>query len=449
MCCQVSTLVPINLSHANNEDRAMNTHAASCTERLQFIGNKVLVRALKLAAGVMPIRDPQLLVGTDATTRLAEIIARQSISKALIVTTAGIVKRGQADDLIRELELQGITPVIFDGIVPDPTFDVVNAGLNLLRQETCDGIVALGGGSAMDAAKVMAIAAANNRAPEKLVGFFKGLRQPLPLYAVPTTAGTGSEATIASVISDNRTHEKCFVIDSRSVPLAAALDPRLMENLSASLTAATGMDALTHAIEAYISTISTAQTDRYAEEAIRLIFEYLPRACNKGSDLEAREAMSIASYKAGRAFTQASVGYVHAISHQLGAHYGTPHGLGNAIVLPEILEFSLSAASPSLARLAKLLKLGDANESETALAEKFVRHVRKLNRKLGIPTVVSELREEDIAGIARGALKEALLNYPVPRHLSQAQCEALLRTLQQSHSNAATQLAEEPAYTSA
>jgi len=427
----------------------MNKQAASCTERMQFIGNKALVKALKLAAGVMPIRDPQLLVGTDATTRLAEIIARRSISKALIVTTAGIVKRGQADELIRELELQGITPVIFDGIVPDPTFEVVNAGLDLLRQEACDSIVAFGGGSAMDAAKVMAIAAANNRAPEKLVGFFKGLRQPLPLYAVPTTAGTGSEATIASVISDNRTHKKCFVIDSRSVPLAAALDPRLMEKLSPSLTAATGMDALTHAIEAYISTISTAKTDRYAEEAIRLIFEYLPRACKNGSDLEAREAMSIASYKAGRAFTQASVGYVHAISHQLGAHYGTPHGLGNAIVLPEILEFSQSAASESLARLALALELGDANEPEAALAEKFVDHVRKLNRKLGIPAAVAELAEEDIAGIARGALKEALLNYPVPRHMGQVECEALLRGLLHTRSSAAAQVAEKPAYTGA
>lgn len=407
----------------------MNTVKVSSIERLQFMGNRVMVKALKLAVGVMPIRDPQLLVGTDATSRLAEIIAGHSLRKILLVTTAGIVKRGQADELIRALELQGITPVIFDGIVPDPTFDIVNSGLDLLRKEACDGIIAFGGGSAMDAAKVIAVAATNKRAPEKLVGYFKGLRKPLPLFAVPTTAGTGSEATIASVISDDRTHAKCFVIDSRTVPLAAALEPRLMVKLSPSMTAATGMDALTHAIEAYISTISTTKTDRYAEEAIQLIFKYLPRACENGSDLEAREAMSIASYKAGRAFTQASVGYVHAISHQLGAHYGTPHGLGNAIVLPQVLAFSQEAAGPSLARLALATGLGDSSQTEQALAQTFVDHIRRLNRQLAIPAAVAELEDKDIPSIAKGALREALLNYPVPRHMGRIDCQELLRGL--------------------
>lgn len=407
----------------------MNTTQTSNVERLQFLGNRAMVKALKLAIGVMPIRDPELLVGIDATARLARTIAGRSLNKILIVTTAGIIKRGQADELIRALELQGITPVIYDGILPDPTFQVVNDGLEILRQEACDGIVALGGGSAMDAAKVIAVAAANNCSPERLAGYFKGLRKPLPLFAVPTTAGSGSEATIASVISDDRTHAKSFVIDSRTVPLAAALEPRLMTDLSPAMTAATGMDALTHAIEAFISTISTAETDRYASEAVQLIFKYLPRACRKGSDLEAREALSIASYKAGRAFTQASVGYVHAISHQLGAYYGVPHGLGNAIVLPHVLDFSLKAAGRSLARLAVAAGLGDASEREDILAQKFVDQVRRLNCELEIPTTVTELREEDIPGIARGALKEALLNYPVPRQMGRVDCEGLLRGL--------------------
>ena len=407
----------------------MHTVQASGIERLQFMGNRIMVKALKVAIGIMPIRDPKLLVGTNVSTRLAETIAGHSLTKILLVTTAGIVKRGQAEELIRALELQGITTVIYDGIVPDPTFDIVNAGLDLLRQEACEGIVAFGGGSAMDAAKVIAVAAANNRAPEKLVGYFKGRKKPLPLYAVPTTAGTGSEATIASVISDDRTHAKCFIIDSRMVPLAAALEPRLMEKLSPSMTAATGMDALTHAIEAYISTISTPTTDRYAEEAIQLILEHLPRACENGSDLEAREAMSIASYKAGRAFTQASVGYVHAISHQLGAYYGTPHGLGNAIVLPQILELSRDAARTSLARLALATGLGESSEPEAALAQKFVDRVRDLNRQLAIPSAIAELEEKDIPGITRGALKEALQNYPVPQHMGRLDCEELLRGL--------------------
>lgn len=404
----------------------MNTLRTAGVEQLQFIGNKVLMRAMKLAIGLMPIRDPELLVGTSAVTRLADIIAQHSLQKILIVTTAGIVKRDQAAELIRALEMQGITPVIYDGVLPDPTFEIVNEGLDLLRREDCDGIVAFGGGSAMDAAKVIAVAAANNRAPEKLVGFFKGRKRPLPLFAVPTTAGTGSEATIASVISDNATHAKSFVIDSRTVPLAAALDPRLMESIPPAMTAATGMDALTHAIEAYMSTISTSETDRYAIEAIQLIFEFLPRACQDGSDLEAREAMSIASYKAGKAFTKASVGYVHAISHQLGAYYGIPHGLGNAVVLPHVLEFSKEAAAPRLATLAVKAGLGKSSEGEAALAQKFVDHISQLNTQLDIPQTAAGLLEEDLPGIARGALKEALLNYPVPRHMTRLDCEQLL-----------------------
>jgi alcohol dehydrogenase len=422
-------LALIKTTSISKMNGTVKTSNASSIERLQFIGNKALVKTMKLAAAIMPIRDPVLLVGTDATTRLAESVAAHSLSKVLLVTTAGIVKRGQADELIRALELQGITPVIFDGIVPDPSFSIVNSGLDLLQREACDGIIAFGGGSAMDAAKVIAVAATNNRAPEKLVGYFKGLRKPLPLFAVPTTAGTGSETTIASVISDDQTHAKCFIVDSRTVPLVAALEPRLMEKLSPAMTAATGMDALTHAIEAYISTISTATTDRYAEEAIELILKHLPRAFENGSDLEAREAMSIASYKAGRAFTLAALGYVHAISHQLGALYGIPHGLGNAIVLPEVLAFSLPAAAPRLARLARITGLGDDQESEQKLAKKFVDHIRKLNAQLAIPAEIAELDDKDIPIIAKGALREALLNYPVPRHMGRVDCEKLLRGL--------------------
>ncbi len=407
----------------------MNGMHISKLERLQFLGNRLMVNSLKLAMAVVPVREPELLVGTDATARLAGDIAARSLRKILIVTTAGIVKRGQVDALVRALELQRITPVIYDGIQPDPSWAIVNAGLELLRAEACDGIVAFGGGSAMDTAKVIAVAAANRRKPEQLVGYFKGLRKPLPLFAVPTTAGSGSEATIASVISDDRTHAKSFVIDSRTVPLAAALDPGLMTGLSPAMTAATGMDALTHAVEAFISTIGSPETDREAGEAIQLIFRYLPKAFRNGTDLEAREAMSIASYKAGRAFTRASVGYVHAFAHQLGACYGVPHGLANAIVLPHVLEFSQDAAREKLARLAVLTGMGDGSELEETLARKFVSGVQQLNRELGIPLTVAELREADIPTIAKGAAREALLNYPVPQQMGRVDCEGLLRRL--------------------
>ena len=180
----------------------MKTIKASNVEKLQFLGNRIIAQALKVAAGILPVRDPKLLVGTSAIQELAACIAGHGSQKVLLVTTAGIVQRGQSDELVRALELLGITPVIFDGTTPDPTFQVVTTGLELLRQENCDAVVGFGGGSAMDAAKVIAVAAANNRTPEQLVGYFKGRKKPLPLFMVPTTAGSGSEATIASVISD-------------------------------------------------------------------------------------------------------------------------------------------------------------------------------------------------------------------------------------------------------
>ena len=398
-------------------------------EQLQIVGNKMLVRGLKLAIRIMPIRDPELLVGVDAVSRLAEFIAGRSVKRVLIVTGAGIVRRGQTDELIAALDKKGVETVIFTGVLPDPTFAVVNAGLDMLRQEECDAVVAFGGGSAMDTAKVIAVAGANKCGPERLAGYFKGLKKPLPLFAVPTTAGTGSEVTIASVISDDASHAKAFVIDSRTIPLAAALDPRLMQSIPPALTAATGMDALTHALEAYLSTIATPETDQDAIEAIRLVFENLPTAFSDGSNLQAREAMSLAAFKAGRAFTRASVGYVHAISHQLGAHYGTAHGLGNAIVLPYVVEFYLPVSTSRLARLAVELGLGTLAEDKTDLAQKMLDGISALNEQLDIPEKVPDLMEADIPGIARGALKEALLNYPVPRHLIRSDCEELLHNL--------------------
>ena len=404
-------------------------HRMSNIEQAQVFGNSLLVKGLKLATAIMPMREPKLTVGPGASTRLADVIAGSGVRDVLIVTTPGIVKRGQIDGLINALKKQGVEAVIFDGVEPDPTFTVVNQGLAVLRGAGCDAVVAFGGGSAMDAAKVIAVAAANNCKAERLAGYFKGRRKPLPLFAVPTTAGTGSEATLASVISDDKSHAKAFVIDSRTIPLAAALDPQLMTSIPPALTAATGMDALTHAIEAYISTIATSETDRDALEAIRLIVDNLPKAYEDGEDLAARVAMAIASYKAGAAFTRASVGYVHAVSHQLGAFYGTPHGLGNAIVLPHVIEFSKDAARGKLARLATELGLGTSVEAEQDLAAKVAPRIRALNKRLGIPDVALDLQKNDIRAIARGARKEALMNYPAPRHMSLSECEGLLHGL--------------------
>lgn len=395
--------------------------------RLEHTGNKVLMKTMGVATRVIPIREPQLHRGSESLLKLGQVIADAGHRKLLIVTGSGTVKRGQLDKLLRMLDLRGVSYAIYDGIEPDPTFAIVNDGLRMLLDESCDAVLAVGGGSAMDAAKVMALAAGNQCAPEKLRGFFRARKKSLPFYAAPTTAGTGSEVTIASVISETRSHKKSFVMDTKQLPLAAALDPDLMLSIPPFLTAATGMDALTHAIESYIGKWGTRQTDAWAIEAVELIFRHLPIVCADGSNIESREAMALASYRAGQAFTRASVGYVHAISHQLGARYGVPHGLGNAVILPHVVEFSKDAATTKLAKLAVVVGLGNSFESHAELAQRFVDALFELNQRLGLPATIEELQSEDIGRIARAARTEAHLNYPVPAHMSQRQCSQLLR----------------------
>jgi alcohol dehydrogenase class IV len=279
----------------------------------------------------------------------------------------------------------------------------------------------------MDAAKVIAYAAANKVAPAKLAGYFKGLRSPVPIYAVPTTAGTGSEVTVAAVISDPEGQKKLVVADTRLVPTMAALDPSLMTGLPPAVTAATGMDALTHAIEAFVGQWATDYTDRMAIAAVGLIHENLRTAYHEGRNLEARERMALAATYAGLAFTRANVGYVHAIAHQLGGRYHTPHGLANAIMLPHVLRFLAPAITKRLARLAVAARIGNETERPAALARKFLESIATLNHDLGIPASVPGLKEKDIPGLAKAACWEADTNYPVPKYMSPDTCAAILR----------------------
>jgi alcohol dehydrogenase class IV len=279
----------------------------------------------------------------------------------------------------------------------------------------------------MDAAKAIGLAAANGKHPRKLVGYFKGLHAPPPLYAVPTTAGTGSEVTVAAVISDPEHERKLVIADTRIVPQMAALDPLLMVGLPPAVTAATGMDALTHAVEAYLGQWSTDFTDRMALSAVAMIFGNLPRAYARGDDLEAREQMALASTYAGLAFTRANVGNVHAIAHQLGGKYHTPHGLANAIMLPHVLRFLAPAVSKRLARLAVAAKVGREGERPALLAQRFLEAIDALSLGIGIPRHLEALREADIPELAKAACWEADTNYPVPRYMAPKTCEEILR----------------------
>jgi alcohol dehydrogenase class IV len=391
------------------------------------VGLPVVKKAAGVATRLLPIPQPTLLVGPGASARLGQAIGAFGHRKILVVTDGVIAGLGLMKPLLDALQAGGTAVLVYDEITPDAPIPQIEKGIDLYRRKGCDAILAFGGGSVMDAAKTIGLAATNNKHPRKLVGYFKGLHAPPPLYAVPTTAGTGSEVTVAAVISDPAHERKLVIADTRIVPQMAALDPLLMAGLPPAVTAATGMDALTHAVEAYLGDWSTEFTDRMALSAVAMIFENLPRACARGDDLVAREQMALASTYAGMAFTRANVGNVHAIAHQLGGKYHTPHGLANAIMLPHVLRFSASATVGRLATLALRARVGRAGDSREELARKFLDSVDTLSRTVGIPQTLETLREADIPALAKAACQEADANYPVPRVMLQADCEALLR----------------------
>ena len=401
--------------------------ANTLTDVARNVGLSGVMRLAGLATRLLPIPQPTMMVGPGASGRLGQAIHDFGHQKILIVTDTTISGLGLMLPLTQALRDGGTEFVVFDEISPDAPIDEIEQGVALFQREGCDAIVAFGGGSVMDAAKVIGLAAANNKRPLQLVGYFKGLRGPAPIYAVPTTAGTGSEVTVAAVVSDPLSQRKRVIADTRIVPKMAALDPTLMTGLPAHITASTGMDALTHAIEAFIGHWGTTFTDHMALTSVGMIYQNLPVACANGHDLVAREKMALAASYAGQAFTRANVGYVHAIAHQFGGLYHTPHGLANAIMLPHVLRYLSPVITDKLATLALRARLGDTSESSVDLANRFLDSIDAMNRKLGIPRHLAALRAKDIPALARAACREARLNYPVPAYMSQEDCENVIR----------------------
>jgi len=397
------------------------------TDLVRSVGLSAAMRAAGVVTGLLPIPQPMLLVGPGSSRRLGQALCGLGHRKILVVTDRVVAEMRLPDALIKALSEGGTAHVVFDGITPDAPIPLIEQGMAFYVKHRCDAVVAIGGGSVMDAAKTIALAVANNKHPRKLAGYFKGLRSPAPIYAVPTTAGTGSEVTVAAVVSDPQTGRKLVIADTRLVPTMAALDPSLMTGLPRHVTAATGMDALTHAIEAFVGNWSTGYTDRMALAAVGMIYDNLRVAYRNGRNLEAREQMALAATYAGIAFTRANVGYVHAIAHQLGGRYHTPHGLANAIMLPHVLKFLSPAITRKLATLAVRAKVGKKGDRPAVLAKKFLASVEALNRDLGIPRQLDALREADIPELAKAACWEADTNYPVPRYMSTATCEEILR----------------------
>jgi alcohol dehydrogenase class IV len=391
---------------------------------------RVQHQVMKVASNVLPFPIPVLLTGPGSVAKLAENIRVRGLKHVMVVTDKVLMELDLLAGLLESLEENEIKYTIYDKVQPNPTIKNVEDGRKLYKKKECDSLIGFGGGSPIDCAKIIGARLANPYlSVKRMKGLFRVILPIPPLFCVPTTAGTGSETTVAAVITDPDTHEKFAISDLKLIPKIAVLDPELMVGLPPHITSTTGMDALTHAVEAYIGLNGNTFTDENAENATRLIFENLEKAYKKGTDLKARNNMALASFYGGSAFTRAYVGYVHAIAHTLGGMYGVPQGLANAVILPYVLEFCRKEAEKKLARLAIAGGIGEAGESDRELSIRFIEKIKSMNKKMKIPTSIDALKEKDIPEIARRALDEAHPDYPVPRIMTQEECEALIRNL--------------------
>ena len=377
------------------------------------------------AIPLMPYRDPVLL---HSITDIIQVLRENQFEQVLLVTDQGIRKAGLTAELERLLEENGIGCTVYDETSVNPTITNIEQARKKYRDSFCQAIIAVGGGSAMDCAKG---AAARISRPDRSLNEMEGLLQvnkttPL-LIAVPTTAGTGSETTLAAVVTDDSTHHKYAINDFNLIPDYAVLDPKLTLGLPPMLTATTGMDALTHAVEVYIGHSMTKQTKAASEEAVRLIFSNLENAYQDGKNEEARRNMLQASYLAGSAFSRSYVGYVHAVAHSLGGKYGVAHGLANAVLLPKVLRAYGRSVTVPLARLAIQTGLANTHTPKEEAAECFISHIEEMNRRMGVPEKIDGIREEDIPSLAVQADKEANPLYPVPRLFDANELQALYR----------------------
>ncbi|KAK7201094.1 alcohol dehydrogenase [Novymonas esmeraldas] len=377
-------------------------------------------------------REPAITTGAGSLTKLPSLVRGARLRRGLLVTDAMIMKLGLVDGLLSEMKTQGSELAVYQDVLPNPTIDMVEEAYTRFKSLQCDYLVAVGGGSVMDCAKLVGVRHARPRTP---LSYTRGLLRVLwplpPIIAVPTTAGTGSECTIAAVVCDSAKCDKFAVMDPFLVPSHCVLDPMLTVGLPKFVTATTGMDALTHVVESYTNVYHYRSVDEAALRAMRLIATYLPRAYADGADVEAREQMLQASYLAGRSFTRAGVGYVHAVAHAVGGLYHVPHGFANAVILPHVLDMYGSAVHRSLARLAEAAGLAGASDAEKAV--NFIAWVRRMNAQMQIPTTLGAgdarwaVQEKDIPFLVRHAVTEANPFYAVPVIFGEAEITEVLR----------------------
>ncbi|MDK0568168.1 L-threonine dehydrogenase [Clostridium perfringens] len=349
------------------------------------------------------------LMGADCLKDAGDQVEELGFKKALIVTDKVLGQIGIVKKVTDVLDNKNIEYAIYDETKPNPTVKNVNDGLALLKEKECDFVISLGGGSAHDCAKGIALLATNGGEIKDYEGVDKSKKPQLPMVGINTTAGTGSEMTLFAIITDEERHIKMALVDKHLTPIIAVNDPMLMLAMPKSLTAATGMDALTHAIEAYVSTAATPITDACAEKAIELISNYLVNAVENGQDVEARDMMAYAEYLAGMAFNNASLGYVHAMAHQLGGFYNLPHGVCNAILLPHVQEYNKATSASRLAKIAKIMGGNIEGLTDEQGADLCIDMIKSLSQTIGIPEGLGVLgvKESDFETLATNALNDA------------------------------------------
>lgn len=382
---------------------------------------RVFQTCFRIAIPVLPYRNPKVL---SSVKEIPEIIKDKGISSVLVVTDESLHRLGLLDELKTELEAAKISYTVYDKTAANPTIANVEEARALYIENRCDAIIGFGGGSPMDCAKAVGARIVKpSQSIPKMKGILK-IRKRLPLFiAVPTTAGTGSETTLAAVITDGETRHKFPINDFPLIPQYAALIPEVTKGLPPHITASTGMDALTHAVEAYIGRSTTKETRQYAIEATKHIFRNIETVYKNGNDLKARKNMLYASFLAGKAFSKSYVGYCHAVAHSLGGKYNTPHGLANAVLLPYVLEAYGETVASKLKQLAIAGGVVGEEVPEKEAAKAFIQKIRELNESMGIPTKLAGIKVEDIQELARLAAKEGNPLYPVPKLMGAKELE--------------------------
>lgn len=386
---------------------------------------------LKAALPFLPYRKPEII---HSVRGIPQILEKKKCDHVLIITDTGIIRHGLITRLEDTLDRHFIPYIIYDGTVANPTTTNVDEALALYHEYDCNAIIGFGGGSSIDCAKAVGARVAKpHQSLEKMKGILK-VHKKLPLLiAIPTTAGTGSETTLAAVITDAETRHKYPINDFPLIPQVAVLDPKVTASLPPALTATTGMDALTHAVEAYIGNSTTAGTRADALFAVKMIFENIDRAYRNGSDLEARKNMLLAAFSAGCAFSKSYVGYVHAVAHSLGGEYNVPHGLANAVLLPFVLESYGHTIDAKLHQLAIAAGVADEAATESQAATQFIQAIKDMKKRFSIGDTIPQIREEDIPKLASYAEKEANPLYPVPVLMDARQLESFYYLLMEKN----------------